>query len=290
LAPLEMVLSLPILLFVMALMINFDTMASWKVRALSVARNAVWSTRWPRNGNAMPRPDYWPQTANIGTPDLGTIPSLDDPRVDLPVARGPLPGVTVNQVLDPTQGFRQGTADMQRAYPLLSKAGGYNQHAETEFLDNMWQYGQMGLGSNFQQRIPVIYVLPKGDPSLVQAYVTAAMAVISANQGPGLASLEGRDPDFLQYRPPPPDFEPQLQQFCSLDQQQAQTAVQNLINQIQGSKDPNVASVAKVMTEAFIGLYQWVIAQWQQSGQGNPPPIAQFQGYIQILEQFLGTL
>jgi hypothetical protein len=212
------VLSLPILLFVMALMINYDTMASWKVRALSVARNAVWSTRWPRNGNAMPRPDYWPQTAAVASADIGTIPSLDDPRVNLPVARGPLPGVTVQQVLDPTQGFRQGTADLQRSFPLLSRAGQYSQHAETEFLDNMWQYAEMGLGSNYQQRIPVIYVLPKAAPSLVQAYVSAAMAVISANQAPALASLSY----------------PQLQQFCSLDQQVAQKAVNNLIRRIEG--------------------------------------------------------
>jgi hypothetical protein len=285
-----MVLALPILLFVMALMINFDTVASWKVRALSIARNAVWSTRWPRNGNAMPRPNYWPTTANVASASIGTIPSLDDPRVDLPVARGPLPGATVQPVLDPTQGFRQGTADLQRSYPLLSKAGQYRQHAETEFLDNRWQYGEMGMGSNFQQRIPVIYVLPKADPSLVQNYVSAAEAVISANQGAGLAPLVGRDPDFLQYRPPPPDFEPQLQQFCSLDQDQAQTAVQNLIDNIQGKKDPPVASVAKVMTNAFIGLYQGVIAQLKQSGQGNSPLIAQFQNDIQILQQFLGTL
>jgi hypothetical protein len=189
------------------------------VRALSIARNAVWSTRWPRNGNAMPRPDYWPQTAGIGTPDLGTIPSLDDPRVDLPVARGPLPGATVNQVLDPTPDFRQGTADLQRSYPLFSQWGPYSQHAETEFLDNVWQYSQMGLGSNYQPRIPVIYVLPKANQSLVQVYISAAVAVISANQAtPGLASV-GQP----------------LQQFCSLDPQVAQDAVKALITAILGT-------------------------------------------------------
>jgi len=289
LAPLEMVLSLPILLFVMALMINFDTLASWKVRALSIARNAVWSTRYPRNGAAMPRPDYWPQTAGVGTGNLEAIASLDDPRVNLPVARGPLPGVTVLPVLDPTPVFRQGTADIERAYPLLAKLGPYSQHAETEFLGGTWQYGEMGLGSNFQQRIPVIYVLPQADPSLVQAYETAAEAVIAANQQPGLAPLTN-DPDFLRYRPPPPNFQPQLTPFCSIDQQQAQTAVQNLIDRIQGKKDPHVPSVAENMTRAFIGLYQGVIAQLQQSGQSNSPLIPQFQNNIQILNQFLGTL
>ncbi len=289
LAPLEMVLSLPILLFVMALMINFDTVASWKVRALSIARNAVWSTRWPRNGNAMPRPSYWPRTANVASAGIGTIPSLDDPRVNLPVARGPLPGATVLPVLDPTQGFRQGTADLQRSYPLLSKGGQYSQHAETELLDDRWEYPEMGMGSNFQQRIPVIYQLAQASQSLVQNYVSAAEAVISANQGAGLAPLD-HDPEFIQYRGAAPDFHPRLQQFCSLDQQQAQTAVQNLTDNIQGKKDPHVASVAETMTRAFIGLYQGVIAQLQQSGQGNSPLIPQFQNNIKILNQFLGTL
>jgi hypothetical protein len=238
----------------------------------------------------MPRPDYWPVTAGTASASIGAIPSLDDPRVDLPVARGPLPGATVLQVLDPTQGFRQGTADITRSYPLLSKGGQYSKHAETEFLDNRWQYVEMGMGSNFQPRIPVIYQLAQADPSLVQNYISAAEAVINANQGPGLASLEGRDPDFLQYRGSAPDFEPQLQQFCSLDQDQAQTAVQNLIDNIQGKKDPHVASVAENMTRAFIGLYQGVIAQLQQSGQSNSPLIPQFQNNIQILNQFLGTL
>ena len=240
----------------------------------------------------MPRPDYWPQTAGIASAGIGTIPSLDDPRVDLPVARGPLPGVTVKQTLDPTQGFRQGTAEMQRAYPLLSKVGPYSLNAQTEFLDNLWQYGQMGMGSNYQPRIPVLYVLPQGDPSLVQAYVTAAMAVVNANQQPGLAPLNN-DPDFIQYRGAPRHFineHARFQIICSLDQQQTQTAVQNLIDRIQGNKDLNIDSMAKYMTLAFIGLYQGEINQLQQSSQDNSTLIAQLQNDIQILQQFLATL
>jgi hypothetical protein len=285
-----MVLALPILLFVMALMINYDTMASWKVRGLSIARNAVWSTRWPRNGNAMPRPDYWPQTAGMASAGIGTIPSLDDPEVNLPVARGPLPAATVLPTLDPTQGFRQGTADLQRAYPLFSKWGPYSQHAETEFLDDRWQYGEMGLGSNFQLRIPAIYQLAKADASLVQAYVTAAEAVISINQQPGIAPLIGKDPDYPQYALTHQDFEPVIPGFCSLNQQDAQTAVQTLINNIQGSKNPPVIGVAMRMTNAYIGLYNWLIQQLQQSGQGDSPLIPQFQNDRQILKQFRGTL
>ena len=48
LAMLELILALPILLFIMALIINYGTVAAWKVREHSVARLAVWETRWPR--------------------------------------------------------------------------------------------------------------------------------------------------------------------------------------------------------------------------------------------------
>ncbi len=48
LAMLELVLALPILLFIMALIYNYGVVAAWKVRENSVARLAVWQTRWPR--------------------------------------------------------------------------------------------------------------------------------------------------------------------------------------------------------------------------------------------------
>ena len=88
LAPLEMVLSLPILLFLMALIINYGTVASWKVRGLSAARHAVWSSRWPRARDASPRPGYWrPPESEMGARGAGDVPELDDLRVDLPVVR-----------------------------------------------------------------------------------------------------------------------------------------------------------------------------------------------------------
>ena len=92
LAMLELVLALPILLFIMALIINYGTIAAWKVREHSVARLAVWETRWPRSGATDPRPSYWPAAASMESSDQGTVAGMDDSRVDLPVARGPLPG------------------------------------------------------------------------------------------------------------------------------------------------------------------------------------------------------
>ena len=43
-------MALPMLLFVLALMINYGAMSVWKVREHTAARLAVWETRWPRTG------------------------------------------------------------------------------------------------------------------------------------------------------------------------------------------------------------------------------------------------
>ena len=56
LAMLELVMALPMLLFVMALIIGYGTASAWKVREHSVSRLAVWETRWPRSGAAVVRP------------------------------------------------------------------------------------------------------------------------------------------------------------------------------------------------------------------------------------------
>ena len=108
---LELTLALPILLFIMALIYNYGIVAAWKAREHSVARLAVWETRWPRTGSSDPRPSYWwPAAATMESSDQGTVPGMDDPRIDLPVARGPLSGATVNSdLLDPTRGLREGS-------------------------------------------------------------------------------------------------------------------------------------------------------------------------------------
>ena len=48
LAPLELVLTLPILVFVAALIFNLGVIAMWRVRGEVNSREAVWRARWPR--------------------------------------------------------------------------------------------------------------------------------------------------------------------------------------------------------------------------------------------------
>ncbi len=263
LAMLELVLALPILLFIMALIINYGTVAAWKVRENSVARLAVWQTRWPRTGATDPRPSYWPATATMESSDQGTVAGMDDSRVDLPVARGPLPNANVNpEVLDETMGLREGSAELIRKFPMLGKMPAYTIDAQTCLIDDKWQYQQMGLGDNWERRIPVLYGLAKAPPSLVSAYVQSVMAITQAGFQSQLAPLD-HDPDFIYYgalfgQGGAPDFQPRFRPMCTTDRKLTDGAVQRLIDHIQGNRakrrrDP---SVAETMARAFLGLYQ----------------------------------
>jgi len=300
-----MVLCLPILLLLMALMINFGTRWCWQVRAESIARHAVWGSRFPRISSSNPRPDYWPESAGVSTASEEDAPVLEDPRVYQPVARGPLPfGAVVNErLLDPTRGFRQGSATLDRYYPMLRKLGPYRLQATTHLLDGKWQYPQMGLSGNRERRIPVIYALAKSPPAVVNAYVQAASALLKAPFQPQLRPLDS-DEEFLYYRGYAPDFHPRLRMFGTLDLALAAQHVQDLIDRIQGKVEKDgrgnvrkkIPGVPETMARAFISLYQSVIDQLKaQSAPGPPPPpvqaqIRELEKKIEQLRQFLGTL
>ncbi|HUT08891.1 MAG TPA: TadE family protein [Thermoguttaceae bacterium] len=288
LAPLELVLALPILLFVMALMVNFGIAACWKIRALSMARQAVWGMRPPRTGNTDPRPGYWPKSASVRTGGPEDVPELDDPRVDQPVARGPLPAAIVdNELLDPTRGLRSGTAEITRRYAMLGRMGNYHLNAVTRLLDDKWQYWRMEkLGANRKRRVPVIYDLAKAPAALVNAYVQAAIAVRNAYFGwPGLLPLD-REPDYAYYGrllgwgTSAPDFQPTLSGFCTLDHDAAAAVVERLVDRIQGKIELDsrgnvirrIPNLAERMTGSFKSFYQRVKRQCESMLEMEPVP------------------
>ena len=300
-----MVLCLPFLLILAALMVNLGELFCWRIQAHSVARHAVWGSRPPRKASSNPRPDYWPAAANVKIDSAADAPGLDDPRVHLPVARGPLPfGAEVNErLLDPTRQFRRGSAGLHGRFPMLRTMGTYQLEATTELLDDKWQYWQMGLGSNRRRRIPVIYALAKAPPGVVDAYVQAALTLLNAPFQPQLAPLD-RDEEFLYYRGYAPDFHPRLRMFTSLDRELASRRVEDLVDRIQGKVERDeqgritrrIPGVPEKMTRAFIRLYESVIEQLESQSQPGPPPpgvqaqIRELERKIEILRQFLATL
>ncbi|MBU4272379.1 MAG: pilus assembly protein [Planctomycetes bacterium] len=326
LATLELVLALPILLFLMALMVNFGTVASWKVRALCAARHSIWGNRSPRSTANFPRPTGWPPSAGMGVAGLPPVLELDGPRVSSPPL-GPPGSIDPNtDVMNPTLGLLQGSADMVRQFPMLGKMGQYHLNAQTELLDNTWDFQRMGLGANTAFRIPTIYILPPApdQEAWAQAYSNVRNEILGMIFGPvDPRTLEppiwplDRETDFITYgqiiqlvepswNPASPDFHPWLRGFCSLDTTLADERVYGLddapglIDRIQGNKDRRVSSLAESMSRAFINLYQRAIQAYQSLLGADPPPsaaqraamqaeIGQLQQKIDTLNQFLQT-
>jgi hypothetical protein len=302
-ATLELVLSIPILLLVMALMVNVGTVACWKIRALSVARHEAWRARLDRIAYPYPRPDYWPAEAANGHDTAGHIPELDDPRIDQPVARGPVLFATqVNRdLLDPTRGLRSGWATLDRLYAMLAKMGKFHLRADSHLLDDKWQYHEMGIPRNDYRRVPFIYILPKEPSHFSDAYVQAARSLYFTFYylpplRDQLAPLDN-DPDFRRYGPlvgmGVPDFHPHLNSFCTLERQIVDRYVKELILHIQGGISPGppprrIPDVAETMARSFVRLYQAVIDYYRDVLHQPPPP--QFQSNIDILNRFLQLL
>ncbi len=285
---LELVLALPILLFIMALIVNYGTIAAWKVRENSVARLAVWETRWPRSGSTDPVPSYWQPPATMESSDQGTVPGMDDSRVDLPVARGPLPQATVDSnLLDPTRGLREGSAELTRKYALLGTMGSYTIGAQTWLIDDKWQYQRMGMAGNWQLRVPVLYSLAEAPASLVNSYIQSVLAIAQAPFLSQLAPLD-HDPDFIYYGTlfgwgGAPNFYPRMQGMCTTDRTLTDLAVSNLIDHIQGNnaKNPRVASLAEYMGKRFLRLYERALSAFQSVLNANPPAPPQMTGLAQ---------
>ena len=301
LAPLELVLGLPILLMLMALMVNFGTVACWKVRALTVAREKAFASRSPRDGAANSEFAYWPTSASAGTQGGQTVSAADDSRLQMAVTRGPtLSGYSVNgTLLDPSQGFSNGTSGLTRKYPMLGSMGAYRLGADSFLLDNAWQVQDMGLSrDNLVLRLDVIYVLPDS-PTLSSAYERALRAFA--------AYLPDLDPLFCTVDPEYPGlFEryglrsgrtwyPTLRvdDICTLDTALVQARVDDLIQRIDEDDDDNgrrLTSVPKTVAQRFLRMYQFV----QRIVQSSPTPdqtlLTELQKKIDALNEFLGTL
>lgn len=279
LSTLEFVLALPILLFLMALMINYGTVASWKVRCLTISRHAMWASRDQRNGGLAtnPRPANWPNAAHIGhnTPGQGANPvrieSLADPRVDLPIARGatitvprpwPLTPVIVvvnRDMLDPTLGLHVGSASLEREFPLMRALGTYHLTSRPQILNNTSHFRTVREDSiswyHYRDvlRMEALYDLPRADGIYGQRYVQAIRTLLTARCWPRLRPLD-RDPELLAAARRHPfmgirtDFHPVFQRRpATLDKDEVYRRVERLIDRISRVPDD--------MDEAFRKLY-----------------------------------
>jgi hypothetical protein len=192
LAPLEMVLVLPLLMFIMALMVNYATAACWKVRTLTAARQGMWRARmnyWRGDGD--PHLPDWPTEGRVslsGGAPLADIASIwAQPEIDKAFLRGPVivnegpypdPGqsqgasiaVRSRDNMSITSGVGEGRARLARSLPLLKNMrmtqaeadrvagasprdmGQFSYNLRHALVDNRWQFSNMGYGWNWDRR------------------------------------------------------------------------------------------------------------------------------------------
>ena len=303
LAPLELVLAIPILMFVLALSVIFGAVTCWKIRGEVVARDAIFSSRWPGNGGIAGK-EWRVPLATRGVRGGPALTELDHPVFQNELIRGPLPnGIRVDdEMLDPTNHARIGVSHLRRDPPALGKIGPYQVDVEQPLLDGKWQFWQLGYGGNTSRRLRRLYDLLNvpGAQGQKAIYQQSAQQTQAIYMRPALFVLD-RDDEFIAwYGWPAPDFHPRLPRFCSLDVQDVQQRyVERHIPRIDSIPRPSnprydPPGVPRRMTQSFLSMYR----QQLRILENSPPPlssaqqaqIAVLKQKIQILEDFLATL
>ena len=310
LAMLELTLVAPLLLFVMALIVNFGTFAAWKVRAEGNARNKVWVDvvaryRDPQLNYPLPIPQNWAvsgATLTV-TPTGAPLSDLDDPRLNLPVVRGPLPfGTVVNSgLLDPATGFETGNAFLTRAYPLMSKWPAYHLQANNSVMYKGWEFWQMGLSGNVQRRTPLLYQMAQAPASYGDAFQQAALAVLAEQSTGAFAPLQN-DPEWIMYMGSANNFYPQLPypylpppMGCAVCCTTDENTMKQLVNSsLLDSRTGQIPRLPQVLKNAYIAMYQTAISRLNAELNTVPSPssatVAAVQAQINQLQQELSAV
>ena len=129
LAPLEMVLGLPLVLLLFALIINAGFTGMWKLRLLGAASEAAWRDRDQRNGLSDPeyRSTFWkqPDPGREESPLTTSRGHAEDP-LNIPdqalaeAVRADFRSLDVDSgLLDPKQDSYSNNANIRRHFPLL---------------------------------------------------------------------------------------------------------------------------------------------------------------------------
>ncbi|MEX1096043.1 MAG: hypothetical protein WED34_08335 [Planctomycetales bacterium] len=325
LAPLELVLALPLMLFVMALILNMGTVGAWKVRAQVNARYAAWRQAEARTGQD-PDPFGWqsgtmsrsgqPPLASV-VPDWSALPTPPAEQLVLgPVVADPASGniIVIDRQLEMWEGAQQGSAALTRRFPLLRNLWGdgrYSLRAETELLDNAWEYHGLGYGNNAERRAARWWRL---DPQnftdttardLAHAQLIAAMAALPDPENPGHLFIDPLDHDPNLVRLPrintPPDFHPPARNTGQYDPNIIRNHDPSLIPAQARYQNPDpddrVALLSRIrrlpgtMAQGFINGYQAEINRMQDPLEPpGPYSIAQLQQWISQLNAFLNSL
>ncbi len=266
LAPLEFVLALPILLFVMALIVNFGTAATWRLRGEIASRDAVWGQTHPRS--PQDRPNNWPINASYHVANDQPIEELDDPAINHEVVRGPKMGdVTVNPILDPNRdGMRKGISEVERQFALLPSLGEFDSGAiENSIIETKWQCNDEGY-QNWFRRSKLLYEWPEPDVSgLESAYASAVQNLRGYWQSRRKDALEVVEWDYefhrVRRRGRGPDFHPRPRRGREIDPEVVRIRnVERYLIDYKNERDEyragRITMLPSQLTSSYLGLYR----------------------------------
>ena len=282
LAPVEMALTLPLLMGFVAALVAFGYAASWKIRSEVVARNVGWRNRHPRWVHWNAYPAEWPTSGSFDRHGAGQLEDLAQFSVtEAPIIQGPISQVNVDaNLLNISRDVIQSGAQIRRSPPLLPRLGEISYDTNHQYLDDFFTHSEMGI-SNSSRRIPRIYDLDL-DYVRDSAPVLQAVSAIQNNPRRQLLIALEEYPDFIAWQGGAPDFHPRVStRNYELDVDWVrQQRVAGLLRSIE--------RLPQTMVRSTIGLYR------RQINESEPPlpeaTIAELERKIQELEDYLDRL
>jgi len=317
LAPLELVLSLLFLLLMMALIINFGTIASWRVRGNTAARYAGWRTTALRTGGAYPNPSNWQTPATMGlAPAIPLNPNtvgqlwsqqdLMQPALRGPAIVDPASGNMIQmgnqQYLEMVNQTLIGSANLTKKMPLLPKLRKSYIKPLQPVLDPSWRYEDMsaqtnywGMRNNDDWRLYQWYQHePQQSPdgNVQNAYMQYQMADQMIQQNPGIPALLvlDRDPELYAWYGNYRDVYPRVGGCEILPVNVQINTLPGIINQIQGPLGGGKSGVPQNLAKAFLDMYEPQLQAAKNQQPPNQQVISQLQPLVDQLNQFIATL
>lgn len=318
LAPLELVLNLPIMLFVMALMMIIGTAGGWKARTHSVARQATSRSTWPRTGDNDAAPVNWPRNASMGFGDHEPAMFNNDPWSDHEVLRGPMlvepetgTMLQVNgNLVNMTDGLQEGRSHIRRDFPIFKNLPPHEFEFTRENVilsGSPWQFRSQGISSNLTRRILHTYngSLEEQMADLAERFFTAAVAAIENYDREEMTPLIGGDPEIRELNGNrSPDFRPQINigsERATIPAIQGQRLRPGYCNDdlLEIQRDhvnrlmDRIEDVPRRMSDYYIGQYQRKINELEEEDPMPPGAaqlISELEGYIEQLNRFKATL
>jgi hypothetical protein len=301
LAPVELVLAMPIMAFIMGLMVTLMVAASWKVRTATNARQVIWRDTGTRSTTTTYQPPNWPTTGTgTSTPSATPEPIATDVFSQHNVVRGPTvssgsAGGTTNyqlqvktSTLDIKTGLVQGLATLYRRFVLMKNVPprfvNLSVHHQL-YEKSQWTMWDMEIQNRYRRILKTYtYELFSFDASALSDFTKLSAQLRQIYAQPGLYVVD-RDDEIYRFRGKSIDFYPRPNlQECTINPYELISVSQEFISRIKGGSGRSGMGVP--IARYFISMYT------QQLNALDPadPQRGALQRLIDQLDQDAGTL